>query len=231
MYSCIKNCIFLKIKMIINEQEFCWRLCCRAFYFMFPQKQAWFPSTNKFTLYSNAWHMYAKVLEIRRIVPYLYMVCITFLLFSSFIKSGWWVDSETLCEETFIWLYIGNDPKNGQFFFSHLRWQNVLYLAESLHSCPIHWYVLTILLIKPCGKCKLSIIPRIRLAICLSIHVWNWFDCEEGKFVFECIEHSRWVFRKTVSSILKSTTFNFKDQYRTSLQRELICISQIKFVL
>ena len=118
MYSCIKNCIFLKIKMIINEQEFCWRLCCRAFYFMFPQKQAWFPSTNKFTLYSNAWHMYAKVLEISRIVPYLYMVCITFLPFSSFIKSGWWVDSETLCEETFIWLYIGNDPKNGQFFFS-----------------------------------------------------------------------------------------------------------------
>ena len=117
MYSCIKNCIFLKIKMIINEQEFCWRLCCRAFYFMFPQKQAWFPSTNKFTLYSNAWHMYVKVLEIRRIVPYLYMVCITFLRFSSFIKSGWWVDSETLCEETFIWLYIGNDPKNGQFFF------------------------------------------------------------------------------------------------------------------
>ena len=122
-------------------------------------------------------------------------------------------------------------PKKWTVFFSHLRWQNVLYLAESLHSCPIHWYVLTILLIKPCGKCKISIIPRIRLAICLSIHVWNWFDCEEGKFVFECIEHSRWVFRKTVSSILKSTTFNFKDQYRTSLQRELICISQIKFVL
>ena len=104
-------------------------------------------------------------------------------------------------------------PKKWTDFFSHLRWQNVLYLAESLHSCPIHWYVLTILLIKPCGKCKISIIPRIRLAICLSIHVWNWFDCEEGKFVFECIEHSRWVFRKPVQaslnlllSILKTNT-------------------------
>ena len=49
--------------MIMNEQEFFWRVCSRAFYFMFLQQQAWFPFTNEIILYSNAWHKYAKVLE------------------------------------------------------------------------------------------------------------------------------------------------------------------------
>ena len=69
------------------------------------------------------------------------------------------------------------------------------------------------------------------LAICLSTHVWNWFDCKEGKFVFECFKQSRWVFRKTVSNILKSTTFNFIHQYATSPQRELVSISQRRAIV
>ena len=40
-----------------------------------------------------------------------------FFLLSSFIKSEWRVDSETLCEETSISQYIGNDPKNWLFLF------------------------------------------------------------------------------------------------------------------
>ena len=40
-----------------------------------------------------------------------------FFLLSSFIKSEWRVDSETLCKETSISQYIGNDPKNWLFLF------------------------------------------------------------------------------------------------------------------
>ena len=40
-----------------------------------------------------------------------------FFLLSSFIKSEWRVDSETLCEEISISQYIGNDPKNWLFLF------------------------------------------------------------------------------------------------------------------
>ena len=58
---------------------------------------------------------------------------------------------------------LATTPKM-DIFFSHSRWQIVLYIAESLHPCPIHWYMLTMLFIKPRRKWKISIIPRIRLA-------------------------------------------------------------------
>ena len=151
--------------MIINEQEFCWRVWCRAFYFMFPQKQAWFPCTNKFIPYSNAWHIYAKVLEIKTCSTVFFSTrpVSHFFLFSSFIKSEWRVDSETHCEELHLTVYWQR-PQKWTNFFSHSRWQIVLYIAESLNPCPIHWYMLTMLFIKPRRKWKISIIPRIRLA-------------------------------------------------------------------
>ena len=118
MYSCIKNCIFLKIKMIINEQEFCWRLCCRAFYFMFPQKQAWFPSTNKFTLYSNAWHMYVKVLEIRRMYRIsTWSVSHFFLSLPSSSLDGGWTLKPSVRRPSFDCI-LATTQKMDSFFFS-----------------------------------------------------------------------------------------------------------------
>ena len=114
----LKNFIFFK--MIINEQEFCWRVCCHAFYFMFPQKQAWFPCTNKFIPYSNAWHIYAKVLEIKTYSTVFFSTrpVSHFFLFSSLIKSEWRVDSETHCEDLHLTVYWQRPQKWTNFFFS-----------------------------------------------------------------------------------------------------------------
>ena len=56
-----------------------------------------------------------------------------FLLFTSFIKSEWRADSETLCEETFIWLFIGNDPKKEQIVF--------LIRSDKLHHTLLKVYI------------------------------------------------------------------------------------------
>ena len=69
--------------------------------------------------------------------------------------------------------------------------------------------------------------PLFQTSILWSTHVWNWFDCKERKFVFEYFEHSRWVFRKTVSNILKSilytnTANNYKENWFAYLKDVLL---------
>ena len=50
-------------------------------------------------------------------------------------------DSETLCEETFIWLFIGNDPKKEQIAFLirsdklHLTLLKVYIPAQCIGMC------------------------------------------------------------------------------------------------
>ena len=45
--------------------------------------------------------------------------------------------------------------------------------------------------------------PLFKNSILWSNNVWNWFDSEEGKLVFERFGYNRYVYRKTVSSRLK----------------------------
>ena len=56
--------------------------------------------------------------------------------------------------------------------------------------------------------------PLFQTSILWSTYVWNLFACKEGKLVFERFENSRWAFRKTVSSILKSTSLHhYKENW------------------
>ena len=56
--------------------------------------------------------------------------------------------------------------------------------------------------------------PPFQTSILWSTHLWNWFACKQGKLVFERFESSRWVFRKTVSSIRKSTSLHhYKENW------------------
>ena len=46
----------------------------------------------------------------------------------------------------------GQRPQKWTISFSHSQWQIVPYIAESSHPCPLFWYVLAMLLLKPRGK-------------------------------------------------------------------------------
>ena len=118
IYSCIKKLYIFqddnkRTRILLKGVLSC-------LYFMFPQKQAWFPCTNKFIPYSNAWHIYAKVLEIKTFSTVFFSTrpVSHFFLFSSFIKSEWRVDSETHCKELHLTGYWQRPQKWTNFFFS-----------------------------------------------------------------------------------------------------------------